>query len=129
MKTERLYYDDAFAREFTAQALSCEPAAADALAAPATATASGVASALRKSAPSETPPSAATLTPASTATTVAPGGPPAGALWRVKLDRTAFYPTSGGQPHDTGQLGGSRVVDVVDENDEVIHVVDKSIAI
>ncbi len=25
-------------------------------------------------------------------------------LWRVALDRTAFYPTSGGQPHDTGRL-------------------------
>lgn len=25
-------------------------------------------------------------------------------LWRLALDRSAFYPTSGGQPHDTGQL-------------------------
>ena len=25
--------------------------------------------------------------------------------WSVRLDRTAFYLTSGGQPHDTGQLG------------------------
>jgi alanyl-tRNA synthetase len=25
-------------------------------------------------------------------------------LWRVALDRSAFYPTSGGQPHDTGRL-------------------------
>lgn len=25
-------------------------------------------------------------------------------LWRLTLDRSAFYPTSGGQPHDTGQL-------------------------
>ena len=33
----------------------------------------------------------------------------------VVLDRTAFYPTSGGQPFDTGTLGGARVVDVVDE--------------
>ena len=32
----------------------------------------------------------------------------------VSLDRTAFYPTSGGQPHDTGTLGGAAVVDVVD---------------
>ena len=24
--------------------------------------------------------------------------------WMVKLDRTAFYPTSGGQPFDTGTL-------------------------
>ena len=26
----------------------------------------------------------------------------------VALDRTAFYPTGGGQPHDTGTLGGRR---------------------
>jgi len=25
-------------------------------------------------------------------------------LWQVALDRSAFYPTSGGQPHDTGVL-------------------------
>lgn len=31
----------------------------------------------------------------------------------VVLDRTAFYPTSGGQPFDTGTLAGARVVDVV----------------
>ncbi|MBW8713124.1 MAG: hypothetical protein JF632_03460, partial [Acidobacteria bacterium] len=31
----------------------------------------------------------------------------------VVLDRTAFYPTSGGQPFDTGQLGSARVIDVI----------------
>ena len=36
------------------------------------------------------------------------------------LDRTAFYPTSGGQPHDTGSLGGSQVTDVVDLEDGAI---------
>jgi alanyl-tRNA synthetase len=41
---------------------------------------------------------------------------------RVYLDRTAFYPTSGGQPHDTGTLGGSAVLDVVDEEDRVAHL-------
>ncbi|MXX24750.1 MAG: hydrolase, partial [Caldilineaceae bacterium SB0668_bin_21] len=25
----------------------------------------------------------------------------------VRLSRSAFYPTSGGQPHDTGRLGGT----------------------
>jgi alanyl-tRNA synthetase len=41
----------------------------------------------------------------------------------VTLDRTAFYPTSGGQPFDTGRLGPFRVVDVVDEEDgTVTHV-------
>ena len=53
----------------------------------------------------------------------------AGTLWRVKLDRTAFYPTSGGQPHDIGRLGDARVVDVLDEEEQVIHVVDKPIGI
>lgn len=41
---------------------------------------------------------------------------------RVYLDRTAFYPTSGGQPFDTGVLGGSTVVEVIDEGDRVAHV-------
>jgi alanyl-tRNA synthetase len=41
---------------------------------------------------------------------------------RVYLDRTAFYPTSGGQPFDTGRLGASEVVDVVDEGERVAHV-------
>ena len=43
---------------------------------------------------------------------------------RVALDRTVFYPTGGGQPHDTGTLGGARVVDVQKEGDEVWHVVE-----
>ncbi|MGH7631574.1 MAG: alanyl-tRNA editing protein [Gemmatimonadales bacterium] len=41
---------------------------------------------------------------------------------RVYLDRTAFYPTSGGQPHDLGRLGGVPVVDVVDEDARIAHV-------
>ena len=41
----------------------------------------------------------------------------------VRLDRTAFYPTSGGQPHDTGTLNGHVVSDVwVDEGGEVWHL-------
>jgi len=42
----------------------------------------------------------------------------------VALDQTAFYPTGGGQPHDTGTLAGLAVVDVRKEGDEVWHVVD-----
>jgi len=79
---------------------------------------------------SATPASAAALpNPGSSAQVETPAGPPAEALWRVKLDRTAFYPTSGGQPHDTGRLGDARVVDVLDEEDDVIHVVNKLIEI
>ena len=35
--------------------------------------------------------------------------------WGVVLDRTLFYPTSGGQPHDLGLLGAAKVLDVRDE--------------
>lgn len=42
----------------------------------------------------------------------------------VTLDRTAFYPTGGGQPTDTGMLGDARVVDCIDVEDEgVLHVI------
>ncbi len=45
------------------------------------------------------------------------------------LDRTAFYPTSGGQPFDTGRLGDAAVVDVIDRDDGVIlHVVEGEVA-
>jgi len=43
---------------------------------------------------------------------------------RVVLDRTAFYPTGGGQPHDTGTLAGLPVTDVRKEGDDVWHTVD-----
>ena len=46
----------------------------------------------------------------------------------VVLDRTAFYPTSGGQPNDTGMLAGKRVVDCYeDESSRVIHVLDEEL--
>jgi alanyl-tRNA synthetase len=47
---------------------------------------------------------------------------------RIYLDRTAFYPTSGGQPFDTGQLGGVAVVDVIDEGDRIAHVLESPVA-
>jgi alanyl-tRNA synthetase len=37
------------------------------------------------------------------------------------LDRTAFYPTSGGQPFDTGTIGGIAVTEVVDEEERIAH--------
>lgn len=77
--TRRLYYDDAFLREFDARVMACEPA---------------------------------------------------GGRWRVRLDRTAFYPTSGGQPFDTGRLNDAAVVDVSDEpGDEIVHVTERPVAI
>jgi misacylated tRNA(Ala) deacylase len=45
----------------------------------------------------------------------------------VVLDRTAFYVTGGGQPHDTGRLGDAAVVDVVKRDGEVWHVLEGSV--
>jgi alanyl-tRNA synthetase len=39
----------------------------------------------------------------------------------VYLDRTAFYPSSGGQPFDLGSIGGIDVRDVVDEGERIAH--------
>src|SRR5271168_622416 len=61
--TDRLYYHDAFLREFDATVVSCEQE---------------------------------------------------GPRWKVILNKTAFYPTSGGQPHDLGTLGDAQVVEVID---------------
>jgi len=83
MPTVRIYYDDAFAKKFSAQVLCCEPATGDESVAP--------------------------------------------SKWRVTLDRTAFYPTSGGQPNDVGMLGGATVTDVSEEEDQIIHVVDRAV--
>jgi alanyl-tRNA synthetase len=44
---------------------------------------------------------------------------------RVYLDRTAFYPTSGGQLFDIGTLGDARVIDVIDEKERIAHVLEK----
>ena len=46
----------------------------------------------------------------------------------VTLDRTAFYPTSGGQPFDTGRLGSVEVVETIDEDDDIVHVVSAPVA-
>ncbi len=84
MKTERLYYTDAYRTAFDAQVLACAPRA------PST-----------------------------------PGAPTA---YAVELAASAFYPTSGGQPFDTGTLGDARVVDVIDEGDgRVVHVTDRAL--
>ncbi|HET9468559.1 MAG TPA: alanyl-tRNA editing protein [Vicinamibacterales bacterium] len=48
--------------------------------------------------------------------------------WKVVLDRTAFYPTSGGQPFDVGTLGEANVLDVFDQEDGTIgHLIDREL--
>ena len=75
-KTERLYYDDSYLREFEAQVIDVRPQAAH---------------------------------------------------FRVHLDRTAFYPESGGQPMDRGTLGGLLVVQVTEEEEAVVHLVEREL--
>jgi alanyl-tRNA synthetase len=81
--TRRLYYDDAYIREFPARVVHCEVLPPDVN--------SGI----------------------------------VGTVWGLVLDRTAFYPTSGGQPHDLGKISDANVLDVRDDGDEIIHVVDR----
>ncbi len=54
----------------------------------------------------------------------------AGDLPAVVLDRTAFYPASGGQPADRGVLDGVAVIDVVvrEEDNAVVHVLECALA-
>lgn len=47
---------------------------------------------------------------------------------RVYLDRTAFYPTSGGQPNDLGAIAGVPVLDVIDEDKRIAHVLAAPVA-
>jgi alanyl-tRNA synthetase len=47
----------------------------------------------------------------------------------VYLEETAFYPTSGGQLHDLGSLGGARIVDVIDEGERIAHLLEAPLGI
>jgi alanyl-tRNA synthetase len=85
MATHRIYYDDAYQRDFTAKVLSCEAVPPD----------------LQAGRTHQ--------------------------AWAVVLDRTALYPTSGGQPHDFGKLGDAAVLDVRDDGDEIVHIVNSEL--
>lgn len=49
--------------------------------------------------------------------------------WNVTLDATAFYPEGGGQPADTGTLGGADVTDVQEKGEDVVHTVNAPLAV
>jgi alanyl-tRNA synthetase len=83
MKTHRIYYDDAYVKEFDARVMHCEVLPPDVN--------SGITS----------------------------------QVWALVLDRTAFYPTSGGQPNDLGKIADANVLDVRDDGDEIVHLVDR----
>jgi alanyl-tRNA synthetase len=41
--------------------------------------------------------------------------------WYVVLNQTVFYPTGGGQPHDTGKIAGEKVINVEEKDGEIRH--------
>jgi alanyl-tRNA synthetase len=45
--------------------------------------------------------------------------------WYVVLEQTAFYPTGGGQPHDTGTLEDKRIINVEEVNGEIRHYIEE----
>jgi alanyl-tRNA synthetase len=49
------------------------------------------------------------------------------AAWEVQLDESAFYPSSGGQPFDLGMIGEARILNVLDDGHEIVHIVDRAV--
>ena len=49
----------------------------------------------------------------------------------VILNRTYFYPTGGGQEHDTGSIGSAKVMDVYkdEENSRLVHIVEGTVSL
>ena len=54
---------------------------------------------------------------------------PAGEQFDVVLDQTVFFPEGGGQPSDTGTLGGANVLHVREEGGEIYHRIDRALAV
>ena len=47
----------------------------------------------------------------------------------VVLSNTAFYPTGGGQPHDTGWINGIEVINVEKTGEEIRHYIKETVAL
>ncbi len=50
-------------------------------------------------------------------------------MYQVVLDRTAFFPEGGGQTSDTGSIGGTLVVDVRENGEEVLHITENALQV
>lgn len=49
-------------------------------------------------------------------------------LYKIVLDKTAFFPEGGGQTSDVGVIGDAIVTDVQEENGEIFHYTDKKVS-
>ncbi len=57
------------------------------------------------------------------------GCKPFGDNYGIMLDKTAFFPESGGQYADKGKINGSEVLDVREENGEIYHIMSEKLEI
>jgi alanyl-tRNA synthetase len=46
----------------------------------------------------------------------------------IVLDRTGFYPESGGQPSDRGTLGAADVLQVLEDGEKIVHLLDRELS-
>ena len=49
--------------------------------------------------------------------------------FEILLDKTAFFPGGGGQASDRGTINGISVIDMIEEGDNIYHVLEKNIEV
>nr|WP_307989548.1 DHHA1 domain-containing protein [uncultured Niameybacter sp.] len=49
--------------------------------------------------------------------------------YKILLDQTAFFPGGGGQPHDEGTLNGLKVLKILEEGDNIYHIVQEPLEV